>query len=376
MLTTKLVFAQKTKVPVVEWSTAAQLQDTRGKVSLGYAGAINAVYNNQLIIAGGANFPDNMPWEGGRKHYSDEIHVLKRAGNDFVWIPVADRLPEPIAYCGNTSTPAGVVYAGGENEKGLSDKTYLLNWDDINGQMVIKQLPNLPLVLTNVSLTSIENVVYAVGGDMHSKSADSFFSINLLDLQRGWTTLPPLPKALANAIVVIQKKDKGRGVYVIGGRTKTSSGISNLHHTTFVFDVKNANWSQLAAISDGKDKINFSAGAGVPIADHLILVAGGDNGKVFRRIESYMAQIAMTENIAEKARLIKEKNDLVIHHKGFDKSMLMYNTLTNHWNKIGELPFPARVTTTATLWNGEIMLSSGEIQPGIRTPDIMRGKIK
>ena len=50
--------------------------------------------------------------------------------------------------------------------------------------------------------------------------------------------------------------------------------------------------------------------------------------------------------------------------------------VTNSWSTIGELPFLAHVTTTATLWNDKIVLSNGEIKPGIRTPDVMLGTIK
>ena len=64
------------------------------------------------------------------------------------------------------------------------------------------------------------------------------------------------------------------------------------------------------------------------------------------------------------------------NHGGFYKGILLYNTLTDSWSKIGELPFLAHVTTTATMWNNEIVLSNGEIKPGIRTPDVMLGTVK
>jgi hypothetical protein len=35
------------------------------------------VSNGALIVAGGANFPDKAVWEGGRKHWYDNIFVLE-----------------------------------------------------------------------------------------------------------------------------------------------------------------------------------------------------------------------------------------------------------------------------------------------------------
>lgn len=373
MLITNTVFAQKTEVTRVEWAEIARLEDVNGKPSLGFAGAVNAVNNQVLIVAGGANFPDKKPWDGGKKHYSDEIHVLQRAAEDFIWNKnnVA-RLPEPIAYCGNTSTPAGIVYAGGENDKGLSNKAYLLNWDVIMNQVLVKQLPELPVALTNIGLTNIGNVVYAVGGDGKQESTASFFSLDLDDQHSKWQSLPSLPVALANAVVVANTT----GIYVIGGRSKTTSGISQLRSSTFFYDLDNKSWKSCAAISDGKNTTNFSAGAGVAIDDHFIVITGGDNGKVFHQIEQYILQIAQAKTAEEKSRLIKAKNKLSIHHKGFYRGVLLYHTLDNTWTKIGDLPFSAQVTTTATLWDGNIVLSSGEVKPGVRTAAIRSGKIE
>ena len=106
-----------------------------------------------------------------------------------------------------------------------------------------------------------------------------------------------------------------------------------------------------------------------------ILITGGDNGKVFHRIETYISQIAQAKTAQEKEKLTAEKNTLSIHHKGFDKSLLLYNTISNAWTKIGEYPFAAQVTTAAVMWGNDIVISNGEIKPGVRTPDVVVGKI-
>src|SRR5690606_23369081 len=107
-----------------------------------------------------------------------------------------------------------------------------------------------------------------------------------------------------------------------------------------------------------------------------ILVPGGDNGEVFHQIETYLSKITASKSEEEKSRLTAEKNKLVIHHQGFYRGILVYNTLTDTWSKIGELPFPAQVTSKAVFWDGAVVLSSGEIKPGVRTPNIMWGTIQ
>src|SRR6218665_1080112 len=61
----------------INLSIAAQLP-INGKLGKqpGLAGAFAGYIQNRLIIAGGANFPDSMPWQGGKKAYWDDIYVL------------------------------------------------------------------------------------------------------------------------------------------------------------------------------------------------------------------------------------------------------------------------------------------------------------
>jgi len=119
----------------------------------------------------------------------------------------------------------------------------------------------------------------------------------------------------------------------------------------------------------------LSATSGVALGQNKILITGGDNGKTFHEIEMLIAKIAAAQTPEEKEKLTKEKNNLSIYHKGFDKSLWLYDTNSDAWTTIGELPFPAHVTTTDVMWGDEIIISNGEIKPGVRTPDVMMGKV-
>lgn len=377
MMSITSVSSQKKDFDTIDWKIAAYVQNADGSPSLGFAGPINGVHNDVFIVTGGANFPYKMPWEGGKKKYSDEIHVLQKEDGNFIWNKKTKaRLPEPIAYCGVTSTDLGIVYVGGENENGLSNKAYILKWNAAQNDVTVLSLPQFPIAISNIALTHIGNVVYAVGGDEAKNSSNLFYSLDLNVLKPEWCELPNLPMALANAVAVEQETKGGKAIFVIGGRTKTTSGISDLHNTTFVFNIEKQTWTRAAVISDGVNTTNFSAGAGVALGTHSILITGGDNGVTFHKIETYLSQIAQSNSAEEKERLITEKNVLNTQHQGFYKGMLLYNAVTNTWTKIGELPFLAPVTTTAVLWGNDIVLSNGEIKPGIRTPNIMIGKIK
>jgi len=371
------LFAQTKEHTEIEWELAAVMQTHDGKPTLGFAGAINGVHQNALIVAGGANFPDKMPWEGGQKKYHNTIHLLEKKGDNYVWNTEVDSyLPEPIAYCGVTSTDLGVVYAGGENKKGLSQKAYLLKWTKAKNEISLHHLPDLPKPLTNIALSNYEKMVYAVGGDETQHSSKDFYSLNLNQEQLEWKKLADLPLALAHATAVVQETKEGPCLFVFGGRTKTTSGISVLHSTTFSYNFNQKKWKEVASINDGNTIMNYSAGAAIPMGISKVLLLGGDNGQIFHQIETYLSKIALTETTQEKEVLIAQKNELVTHHQGFYRGILAYDTVTDSWEKIGELPFLTPVTTTACLWDDGLVLSNGEIKPGIRTPNIMIGKIK
>lgn len=375
MLLNSEAFSQQDSKLSFEWENIATLENADGTKSIGVAGAISAIFDQSLVIAGGANFPDKKPWEGGKKHYSDEIHILEKKESSFSWNKkVKGKLPFSIAYCGNTTTKQGIVYAGGENDLGLSKNAFLINFSAAKDQVYISALPDLPNALNNIFLCSIGNVVYAIGGDGPNLSSNAFLSLNLDRLADGWLRLADLPIALANSSVVVQDDAEGQKIYVIGGRAKDPSGISKLNNTLFIYSPKSNTWKKGAPISIASVPMNFSAGAALPLSDCKILIAGGDDGIVFNQIETYLSKIARATTAKEKKVLTDKKNQLVINHKGFNRGLLLYDTFTNTWSKIGELPFSSHVTTSAIKWGEYIVLPSGEIKPGIRTPNIMLGK--
>lgn len=64
------LFAQKKSVQDT-WHIAGVLpSNNQQKEGLGLAGPITGISGNRLLVAGGANFPDGMPWKGGKKNIS------------------------------------------------------------------------------------------------------------------------------------------------------------------------------------------------------------------------------------------------------------------------------------------------------------------
>ena len=78
----------------------------------GIAGPFVGTHNTALIVAGGANFPQEMPWNGGHKVWQDAVFVLLPGAKK--WRTQPDwHLPRPLAYGVSVTTSDGIVCIGG-----------------------------------------------------------------------------------------------------------------------------------------------------------------------------------------------------------------------------------------------------------------------
>ena len=131
--------AQQKNTHHIDWKLAATLpQASAAAKQLGLAGVMAGVHNNVLILAGGANFPDSMPWMGGKKKFYADVYIFRKDDNGkVVNTGKVFTLPFPLAYGGSCSTPEGVVCIGGETPDGLSRKVLLLRWNALADQLQV-----------------------------------------------------------------------------------------------------------------------------------------------------------------------------------------------------------------------------------------------
>src|SRR5690554_1290405 len=165
ILSTIAAFGQEAVVEGIHWSVPTVLPTAPGEADqLGLAGVGGGIHNNALLIAGGANFPDLMPWEGGIKKYWSHIYVLfKKDGQAYEWNDETFELPNPLAYSASATTDNGILLIGGENEDGIQSSVYLLRWDASSQKAITLPTPSLPLPLTNAVAAVLGNRVYLAG---------------------------------------------------------------------------------------------------------------------------------------------------------------------------------------------------------------------
>jgi N-acetylneuraminate epimerase len=213
--------------------------------------------------------------------------------------------------------------------------------------------------------------VYVAGGETPVGVSDQFYSLNLKKSSEGWKQLSAIPKPLSHTVMAVQSIGRNSFICLIGGRKKNGNGISDIYSSVYEFDLKKNEWKE-------KNPLPYAlaAGTGIANASNSILLFGGDKGETFHKTEVLIAAINAEKDEARKQELIRQKNELQKSHPGFRNEVLLYNTVKGECKVIGKIPLNTPVTTTAVRWGNDVFIPSGEIRAGVRTPQILIGKIK
>ncbi len=322
-------------------------------------------------MGGGSNFSNGLPWEGGSKLFHDTVYFFRKNKNRIELLPARDRLPVALAYGTSIAWKNGVVCVGGQNQSGFSNKVFFATCKNGKPSLQYKILPDLPNGLANASGIIYHNTLYIAGGETVNGPSDHFLSLNLSIEGSTWKILPKLPVPVSHAILVTQFNGKDTSLYLLGGRRKDASGISEFYADVYRYDFTSTTWQTCTAMPYA-----LSAHTGLALDGNHILIFGGDKGTVFNKVEKTLVAIDKETDPGQKTILVKIKNELQNNHPGFSREVLLYNTVKGKWTVEGQLPFPAPVTTTAFMWGRSIIIPSGEIKAGIRTPEIWMGTIQ
>jgi N-acetylneuraminate epimerase len=354
----------------LNWKQVGAFPPSKGIPSIGLAGQSAGMNNDCMIVAGGTNFPDKFPWEGGKKMYFDDVFLFRKSSKGMLSLSAGHKLPMNLGYAATVSTAKGLLIAGGENETGILSKVMLLRVGS-NDTLQFSSLPELPLPLTNAMAVSNKSLVYLIGGETGTGVSDKMFLLDLNNTARGWTSLPSIPAPVSHGVGIFVNEDHVKGIYILGGRAKQQTGISDLYSSNHFFDIYTLQWSLKAALPYG-----LSAGTGVFDPSGRILLFGGDRGEVFSKVEALIAQKNKETDLLAIEALEKKRVALQSNHPGFSNEILAYDIEHNRWTPIGTLPFPTPVTTHAFVWNGFVMIPGGEIRAGVRTPNIYSVELK
>ena len=327
-----------------EWSRMASLPD-----QVGLAGSFAGVSQGALLVAGGANFPAAKPWEGGTKVWHDAVYVLPQPNG--TW-QLAGKLPCALGYGVSVTHASGVICVGGSNAERHYADVFRLNWQQ--GRLVRTTLPSLPTAVANACGALVGDQIYIAGGQSQANATEtlkSFYRLDLASSNLQWKSLETWPgpgRMLAaasgcdGAFWLLGGTDLAPGKKTTGGNAPQGGSNVVRHYLkdAYRYDLAKG-WKRIA------DLPSPAVGAPSPAADDglALYLFGFDDG----------SQIASAPD----------------EHRGFNKQILRYEVRSNTWKTAGQMPV-AQIVTPCVPGNGGWIVPSGEIRPGIRSPEVWR----
>ena len=368
---------QKTNTSIqFDWETLASLPPSKNDGNQpGLAGAFAGIHENVLIVAGGANFPDGPVWKGGTKAYHREVYVLEKTGNssfDWRYVP-GFRLSQNTAYGLSIPTDQGLICLGGMNDSTKLADVFVLSWNSSEQKLERFDYPSLPHPASDMSGGQIGSQLYVAAS--LEDGTKFFWSLDLTDLTEGWKSLPTWKgSARTHAMGIVQNNGETDCFYLFKGRHKGQRAPSQLLTDIWEFNPVTNQWSAIQSTGAMAAK-TWSAGTAIASGANHIIFFGGDDGLIFNELELLALEIDTTTNQRIRQHLTRYRDSIMINHPGFAKEIWSFHTITQTWSRLGDLPFKTQVTTTAVIWDNQVVIPSGEIAPSVRTPEIHSGSL-
>lgn len=302
---------------------------------VGFAGMAAGLSGRTLLAAGGANFPGKKPWEGGVKHFGRTVYA-HAAG---AW-RVAGELDRPLAYAAYASSEAGLVLAGGTDDR----EHFRGVWRLAPGPdgLRTEALPELPQPTAYAACAVLGGRLFVIGGtDSPAATVASrrVWSLDLASPAQGWRDEPELPGA--GRMLAVAGVCDGR-LYVFGG-CALAPGADGKPRREYLrealcLDAGSRLWRRVRDLPSPR----VACPGPAPELGGALLLIGGDTGEF----------LASGRPPAE--------------HPGQPKSLLAYRVAADDYAPAGESP--VGVVTAPVVRVGDAWwVISGETAPGVRT---------
>jgi N-acetylneuraminic acid mutarotase len=317
----------------LHWTKLPALPDAEG-----FAGMFAGSSGGALIVAGGANFPDKRPWEGGAKVWYDTVWGLEKA--EGTWKKIG-KLPRPLGYGGSVTWHDELICLGGSNADGHHADVFGLRWAD--GKLTQRSLPSLPQPCANHCAVLVGDTIFVAGGIVKPGAVQALHTLWSLDLthaEQGWKALDPWP-GKERMLAVTAGADGAFYLFSGAALHADSAGRPEREWLKDAYRFKpGAGWEKLPDLP----RVAVAAASPAPVFGGRVCIFSGDDGTKFG---------------------FKPETK----HPGFPRDAFAWDFAAQKWVDLGSVPF-SRATVPATAWGGGFVIPNGEERPGYRSNEV------
>lgn len=334
-----------------------------GAKNPGVAGAFIGGIGDRIVLAGGSNFAQGAPWNGDAKQFEDAIYLLTPSGGTYKCELVADvKLPAGIAH-GCAAVAGRSLYCfGGLTAEGESRAVYVLTL--AGNSVCVAAAGVLPEDFRPAAALAYKDEIYIHGV---KDGANAFWRFS--PVSGKWSELAACPGAVRSAgpAFVAQHNGRENAMYLIGGRHE-KGGELQLYSDVWEYLPVHDRWQAKGDVTIGGKPVVVMYAAAVPYGSGHVLVFGGDDGRELQHRAALERAIGGAATSQEADSLRGQLREAFMGHEGFSKELLAYHAITNTWVSLGEAQTGFPAVSTAVIAGGGIVIPSGEIRPGVRTP--------
>ncbi len=341
------------------WECAGELPAQKGyEKNIGTAGILYGLLEERYIVTGGgANFPHKSVLEGGAKQMYSDLWLIDTKSENKIIEHI--NLPVEIGYGASVTTEKGIYYIGGSSNQQADDDILFLTLDE-NKNLKYEKIGELPFTFQSGAAVEYNGKLYIVGGKQNGTPSNKVYEYNLTN--KVIKELPSVPAGRGRTQSVAQILNDSLYVFSGGDTTAYTDG--------YKYNFETGKWEEISPVRVNGKEISLLGAASVKLNKKEMLVIGGFNKEIYDDAVKKLGTLRGQELLKFKVSYFGADPD----DFRWNRDILIYNSETNSWRSIGEIPFNAPCGEGLVIVKNKIYSINGEIKPGVRTPRIYQGE--
>ena len=344
----------------ITWEHVGNLPAQKGfEKNIGTAGVLSGVLDGKyVVVGGGANFPYDTVLNGGAKKLYSDVYLLEEKDGKLT-VKEHINLDNEIGYGASVTVKGGVYYIGGGATAEADNDILFLSMK--NGKLSVEKIGDLPFTLQNGTAVEKDGKLYIITGKQDGKATNKMYEY---DLATGKSKeLAPVPGAETRTQAVSQ---------ILDGKLYVFSGGDSIAYTDgYEYNFATNKWAPAASVELNGEKISLLGASSVKLNEKEMMVIGGFNKEVYDNAVANLNTLKGEELAEFKAGYFGADPA----EFNWNREILIYNSDSNSWKTIGQVPFDAPCGEGLVLVGNKVFSINGEIKPGIRTSRMYTGTI-
>ena len=222
--------------------------------------------------------------------------------------------------------------------------------------------PDLPMGVKNGVSARVGDTIYVGLGSAGS----AFYALDLKDRAKGWVSRSSFPGPATNGAAAATSHGQ---IFVFSGNGKPTPDAKSpiIFNTIYSYDPATDIWHGL----DATTPVGLSGARAISLSDGRIAVVGGYNKELFDKYLTDVSAVDKEKSPLDFEKLVASYMSMEPKNYRWNSKVLAFDPRAKSWTDLGESSFlPNCDAAIVPVDQSTFLLISGEIKPGLRTPNV------